>query len=814
MEEPMPYLIGFGENQALDPAIVGRKFSALAAAYRRGVKVPEAFAISTRAHGFFLATGSWLDGLKEKVTDSARRLGLDRGVSVRSSATLEDLANSSFAGQYRSFLEVDCVDDLLARIEECWRSAASEAVASYLKAICVEGGHGETPPLAVIVQRMVKSKIAGVAFSRHPLRAETDGVLIEAVRGHAEGLVSGRLSPCRAVVDGRLQVEVERGQRSNASLARETPWRQIASLLSKLESFYNGAALDMEWAVDPRGTLWLLQVRPITTLDQHETFPPQGPWTRRIADDLWADRLTPFLAEVMRTNAPRFDLSRISRLAGITPLEPTLTVINGYLYVNGDAIQRLIRLIPSPLRFKHLQSLLPAAVALADIPPPGRRELLRIGLRLCLLPLHEPAMIPFLCLRMAPRAIRGLRSAMGAGRIDPNAPAAALLESLKRNLETLALMQENNQWPYFHATFFTWLLRWIATEKLKQPGASFLDLIGRGGNNVTLTIESWFRAMARRISADPKLAARFTTDSPRQLAESVPDEICAELAAFLTQFGCRSRHRTLLVARWAEAPKEVLAILQSLVRSPQFDSPDQNHPAAAVPGPSTGIFFRPLLKLLAGLTRRFLDLREELRFNLDAVLFRIRLDLLALGRSLGVGEEIFFLSPREIERLVSAALLTPEAERLAARRRQQYLRAFEPSMFWVDGRPEFEVPEGGTLLRGIGTSPGRITGRAVIVSDPAAAGIRKGDIVVARHTDPGWTPIFSLIGGIVMEEGGLLNHCSIVARELGIPAVVGVSRATRTIPEGSQVTMEGSAGWIRIEEGEGRANPGLRRRSC
>jgi len=82
----------------------------------------------------------------------------------------------------------------------------------------------------------------------------------------------------------------------------------------------------------------------------------------------------------------------------------------------------------------------------------------------------------------------------------------------------------------------------------------------------------------------------------------------------------------------------------------------------------------------------------------------------------------------------------------------------------------------------------------------AAAKIRRGDIVVARHTDPGWTPILSVIGGIIMEEGGLLNHCSIVARELGIPSIVGVSRATQLIPEGVRVTIDGGAGMVRIEK--------------
>ncbi len=116
----------------------------------------------------------------------------------------------------------------------------------------------------------------------------------------------------------------------------------------------------------------------------------------------------------------------------------------------------------------------------------------------------------------------------------------------------------------------------------------------------------------------------------------------------------------------------------------------------------------------------------------------------------------------------------------------------------VDGRPVDEPAGAGNLLRGTGTSPGRKTGRARLVRDPTAAELAAGDILVAANTDPGWTPVLSVVHGVVVEEGGLLNHCSIIARELGIPAVVGVRRATRRIPDGATVTIDGDAGTVRI----------------
>ncbi|MCU0603925.1 MAG: PEP-utilizing enzyme [Desulfobacterales bacterium] len=794
----MAHIVGIEDPQALDPQVVGRKFAALARAARSGFAVPEAMAIATKAHAHFLATGSWPAGLRDEATSAARRLSAPLGVSIRSSATREDLAGQSFAGQYRSFLEVDGEPEVLRRVEECWQSGSSDTVRSYLQALNVQGCDTEPPLLAVIIQRMVNPAVAGVAFSRNPLHPERDEMVIEAVKGHAEGLVSGRRSPCRAYVqrDGRLSIEGEAP--AFRRISRKTPWMKIAGLLRRLEESYGEKALDIEWAVDHGRALWLLQVRPITTLAPADALPPKGTWTRKIADDLWADRLEPFMADVMLRHAPRFDLSRISRLVGIAAVQPALAVINGYLYVNCDGIRHVIAHIPPALRLRDLAGLLPADTCLSGIPPPPAWTLVRLCLGIIRLPLKEPGVIPWVCLRSARPATQRLRARLRPADGGGAPTAGGRLEQLKADLESLALIQANNQWPYFHATLFTWLLRWLAVERLGMDGAAFLGMLSRGADNVTIGIERWFRETALRVAADPNLKARFLSEPAARLALSLPADLQTELDAFLQRHGCRSRHRTLLIGRWAEAPDEVVGILQSLVRHPHGVQPDPQAAQAPRAERPAGIF-RLILKQLAGLTRRFLDLREDLRFLLDEALFRIRQDLLHIGRACGLGEAVFFLKLPEIEALVAGGLTAQEAASLSAQRRRRFQTPFDPGVFWVDGQPEYDFSAGGTVLRGIGTSPGRVTGRAVIVEEPAAAGIRRGDVVVARHTDPGWTPIFSMIGGIVMEEGGLLNHCSIVARELGVPSIVGVRRATRLIPAGARVTIDGGAGIVRIE---------------
>jgi pyruvate,water dikinase len=200
------------------------------------------------------------------------------------------------------------------------------------------------------------------------------------------------------------------------------------------------------------------------------------------------------------------------------------------------------------------------------------------------------------------------------------------------------------------------------------------------------------------------------------------------------------------------------------------------------------------------LTRRFLDLREDLRFLLDKSLYQIRLYLLKLGTQLGLGELALFLDISELRQMVKGRMSLVDARQISSKRLESFLKSTDIPAFYVDGQPVEVFDCDGGIIYGIGTSPGRVTGRARIVENPAKTNIQQGDIVVARNTDPGWTPILSSVGGMVMEEGGLLNHCSIVSRELGVPSIVGVSHATQTIPDGSLITIDGGLGVIQIEE--------------
>jgi pyruvate,water dikinase len=808
---------------------VGHKFSALARAFRAGFAVPRAVAISAEAHRYFLTHNRWPAGLLSDVAGTARELGLTEGLSIRSSGIREDLEQQSFAGLYRSFLAVIHEKDLKGCIEKCWKSAESENIQSYTRSVPPEDNK---LLMGVILQQMVPAAFAGVAFSRNPMHPSRDEMVIEAIEGLAQNFVSGHTSPHRALVDrhGNLTVVAPGEQSSsknknNALLLTESQWHSIADLVRQLEAFGDGVPLDIEWAIDDRNKLWLLQVRAITALNKEEPIVPAGIWTRKIANDLWADRLTPFLAYAMIKNAPHYDLSRILKFLGIPVVTPTMTVINGYLYVNIKSLIQVVAFIPQKFRIADLAGLFPPKFDLNKIPLPGLLKNLSVAIRCLFLPIREPGVIPFICLWLSLRHQKKINKRLGDLARLPDVTPRQALEKIMLALDTMAYIQITNQWPYSYATVFVWILRWLVVDILGLQYSDFLRLLSKGGNNITIDIEKKFREMSRNISSDAVLKTRFLNESSSRLATTLPAGFKDKFDAFLKIYGCRTPHRTLYVQRWAEAPETVIEILQSLLgHQHSLLSASDNDPSAGTGHLKTKdkqeFDHRPVtswddilkskrgrhrriarlgVRLILRLTLRFLDLREELRFLLDKVLYQIRKGLFVLGQQIGLGDMVLFLNQEELNQLVWGELSLNAAKSLAQDRHTSFSKSFDPSPFYIDGQPVDEFPIDAKILRGTGTSPGSVTGRARIVEDPARANLKKGDIIVARNADPGWTPVLSLVNGMVLEEGGLLNHCSIVARELGIPSIVGVRQATEKIPDGSLIMLDGGLGLVRLE---------------
>jgi len=694
----MKFLIQFDDARALDPGVVGRKFASLARASRLGFEVPSAAVVTTEAHRFFLSHRCWPEGLAAEVKAAGDMLGLRRGLSIRSSAVREDLEEQSFAGQYRSFLQVDNADDLQKKIEMCWLSAEQENVRSYLRAGERGKAAGEIPLMGVVLQRMVHAVAAGVAFGRNPLNPARDEIVIEGIGGSGESLVSGHVSPHRAFVggEGHLRIELPPDARPAACrsdcLLAESDWRRVAALLRRLEKSVGESPLDIEWAIDGDRTLWLLQYRRITTIEESALTAPPGTWTRRIVDDLWADRLTPFLADLMLQNEPHFNLYRVFKILGIPVVSPALAVINGYLYLNCACFRPVVARLPRRLRTADVRALFPHDGEVEAIAAPGASQLAATLLRALLLPVLQPEVNPLLCLWLARRRRAKIRRRLAGLQTMAGTTAVQCLNKVRRALEIFLQIQIWNQWPYGFAAFFTLMLRWLMVDCRGASHAAFLTRISRGGNNVTIEIERRFRDLAGKIRNDPELLQLFQTHDADTVLRLLPVRFKTELDRFLAHYGCRSRHRTLYIRRWAEAPQEVIGILQALAQR-QSNLVEVAGKISVVDG-SDRFSGRSLLSsVLLVMTRIFLDLREELRFLLDEALFEIRKALLEVGRFTGLGDAVLFLELAELEQLLADKTALEDMRKLSETRRCGFLQGGSASSFsWTAGRPRRSSP--------------------------------------------------------------------------------------------------------------------------
>jgi rifampicin phosphotransferase len=798
------YLVRFEDDIALDPSVVGHKFASLARATRSGFDVPSAVAIRVEAHDDYRRNKDWPEGLQGEIRDAAKKMILSRGVSVRSSSTLEDLEGKSFAGQYDTYLDIRDEDDLKDKVEKCWESAASHLVFDYLDDPSIRDE--EAPRMSVMIQKMVHAKAAGVAFSRNPMYPLRNEVVAEGVPGLGEKLVSGHVTPYRVFVRNNRILKDETTFKTSSSghvILENLNWREIAQLAGKAEANAGGKPQDIEWAIDGNDKLWLLQSRPITTIRDVDLKAPPGTWTRKIAEDLWADRLTPFLADAMTKNTPRFDLSRNAEFLRIPVIRPSLSVINGFLYVNCEGLKKVLTLIPQKFRINELRALFPPGFEIDSIMSPSVTKLFGLAVRALCLGVVQPQGNPLFCRHLSRINLKKLQNHLNRIESLPHLTAAQALRKTDESLECLALLQEKNQWPYLYATLFTWALRWVVKDMGGLAYSDFLHLLSANTDNITTEIEREMRQLSETLRNDKMFLDSFLNQPPEKVVGTLPPPLQEKFDIFLQKYGCRSRHRTLYLKRWKEAPEEVLGMMATLLRSPMkgglANTTNPSDPVTIIRQKLSWclrLLLRPLLKF----TCDFLNLREDLRFFLDKILYRIRQSVMTLGKHSGLGEDVLFLTQSELEQVVERKMDFDAAKGLARNRRDAFLEQSDVYTFYIDGRPMDELPSNAKIIHGTGTSPGRATGRARIVEDPTQHNIQKGDILVAKNTDPGWTPILRIVSGIVVEEGGILNHCSIVARELGIPAVVGVRQATKKIPENTSITIDGGFGAVQMAE--------------
>jgi phosphohistidine swiveling domain-containing protein len=766
--------------------------------------------------------------------------------AVRSSAIAEDTDSASFAGQYETTLGVNAAG-VPEAVLRSWSSMFSERAVRYRE----ERGATDDR-MAVVVQLLLRPSTAGVCFTIDPVSGD-NRIVINANYGLGESVAGGYATPDTYVVDGddfspvsklagdkktqivagELGVETTDVPADKQSAFCLSPAQvgEVAKLAAAVEARH-GQPVDIEWAYE-EGTLFLLQARPITSRSAASVGPPPD-W--KPANNTQIDERYPLysngnISEVMpgcvsplswdhtgRLIEHAFR-SQLGALGAIDPAADEAEVLGFFFhrpYVNVslllEAAARTPGMTPDTVREEFIgkpETTTPA-IAAADFLPHRAPRLWRV-VRTVLS--HS---------RQLTARIEGCRRVADADALQVNeqwladASDEALLEMVRMS-EELGVPSVVHVWASTLASVaFTQLRRRTASWLGDEDGALASELVTGIDNLPSAEPALELHALSERIAGSKKLAALFRSeaDDGAILDALRGDPLHVDFEDFLRRYG----HRGVAEAElnrpcWREDPAQLVSLIRNNLRPRAVTPIDvtarqrRAHREALNRLEPLSWWRRKWLTLLVHRARAGFLNRETMKDLVIRRLDRSRVVYRELNRRLvargltSSPDDIFFLLWSEVKALADSTRDKDDiAEVIEARRRDyRWSRQVEVPKL-QEGTPRTldaaDTPDG-LELDGMGVSPGRVTGVARVVTDPrSGAHIEPGEILVAPVTDVAWTPLFAQAAGLVVEVGGLLSHGSIVAREYGVPAVVGVAGATKTIRTGDRITLDGATGRV------------------
>ena len=798
-------------------------------------------------------------GIDAAVRAAYAALGPDSAVAVRSSATAEDLPFASFAGQQDTFLNVVGADAVLAAVRQCWASLWTDRAVTY-RAVQGIGPSAVSLAVVVqrMVDAAVAGVLFTanpVTGRRHEAVIDASPGLGEAVVSGAvnpdhfvlDG-ATGRVLE-RRIGDKGLVIRAlpgggtERVAQPGAGSAPSLDDAQLAALelLGRRAEVHFGSPQDLEWAIGQDGAVWLTQSRPITTLYPMPDKPPSGPGLRVYLCFSLAQGLTRPLTP-MGLAGIRLIASSVAR-AALFPVPAPRDGPSPY----AEAGQRIFFDLTPVVRSKTGRAIVPrvfdimearSAVVLRQLFTDPRFSVVSTSpwrLLRHVAPVAARARVPETLIRALMRPEEALRRADRVGeqlRASLTVPAGAT--ALQR-LDHVERILGRNVFPVVPALLplpaLGFALLAAAGKLAGSPGNGALQDVLRGlPNNVTTEMDLDLWRLAAAIRNDPASAAVFAEAALPEMARryragELPGVAQSGLSGFLSRYGQRAvAEIDLGMPRWSDDPTHILGVLANYLRvedpalapDRQFDKAAREAEAqverlVAAAGQRSrlrGTLVRAALKR----TRMFAGLRELPKYHLVEALGAVRQQLAAVGAELAAAgaidaaDDIFFLDLTEAHVGLRGAALQGVVQQRREAYQAELGRRHIPRVLLSDGTEPEAVQTGAVgpagsggppgVLSGTPASAGTVTARARVILDPQGAHLEPGEILVAPSTDPGWTPLFLTAGGLVMEMGGPNSHGAVVAREYGIPAVVGVPDATSRIATGHNVTVDGAAGTV------------------
>lgn len=840
---PEPFIIQL--QDCTDPALVGGKAAGLGALIRAGFRVPP---------GFCLTTAAYHDALREIGFDAARRwqqalatTGFDRDRllsdcrqailsaaiapsmlhalrnelahqsaahwAVRSSATDEDTAHATYAGIYKTVLGVPA-DGLDAAILDCWASLWTTTVLAYHERV----RSSQMSAMAVVLQPMLAPQSAGVAYSRHPVTGRSDVVVINAVQGLAEPLVSGQAIPDQIVVQtgGMLQI-VERhladADRSQPVLSDPDALllaEQTRAIEQKL-----GHPVDIEWALTD-GTLWFLQARAIPPMRSTAVLTePMCVWSRANFKETMPDLPSPLGLSFLQEFMDRA-IVRHYRTLGCTmpPGLSSVRVIRGRPYINVSLFQFFMAQLggdPDSITDQMGGELHPLPVRPPRLP---LWRLLPAGLWMEW-QMRRAALV-------APRWFADIKRIAGEHMLESarTLPPEELLVRLDRL--SRQLYERDLTFPAVGGVSQgLYLLRLLLERRLGREGHALLNASLQGRSQV-ISAQQIFRLMelAKTARQEPSARAFFLAEpwDPSLFRDRLTGTACLRgFDEYLDDYGHRAIGESdMMSPRFVEMPDYLLEIIRAHLQRPPAKSVseirrEQNATSAAALQRIRAacgwrvhewLFFRWCHTRLA----RYLALRETNRHALMHFSMASRRLLLLMGQHfagrllLAAPDDIFFLTSdeiREIARDHRRDWRGLVAARRAERERNAPLEAPD-TIVGTGPAAQSEASDSSRALTGLPISPGCVDGIARLIRSPDdRARVKRGDILVVPVIDPGMAPLFGLAAGVVAEMGGTLSHGAIIVREYGLPAVANVAGIMRRVRDGERIVVDAERGEVR-----------------
>jgi len=759
----------------------GEKTQGIKFLLKRGFFIPKTWICSTKAYMEFLLGNSSLAQLLENEIES--KLDLNKNYAIRSSANLEDLPFHSFAGQFKTILNVKGKKNIIAAINEVWKSATTDSIRNYAKKSNLSL---KNIKIDVIIQEMVKAKTSGVVFTKNPIDGK-DEIIIEAIVGLGDTLVQDGVNPYRGVYKW--------GRWIKKPAIPDLPENILEKILIESKKLENeqGQPINLEWSYDGKSLFWL-QIRKITTLNEVNIY------SNKMAKEFLPGTIKPLVWSINIPVVCGAWIRLLSEVINDLNIKPEDLAKQFYYraYFNMGLIGQVLDQFGVP------KESIERIMGYGKNAP--KKPFLKPGPKMLM---HLPKLLIF-CLdkiffsrKMSQFIKLDSKNVKNICKDD---------KEIINPSETIKIIQQllnyNRKAAYFVivSQLLSAVLNRFLTIMLKKEGKIIQDLDFSSSFNRDINLNpaiSKLHQKYSKLSKNEKEAFEYYIKNGLEPPKTFRlIGLIKDFNKFLLNFGHLSdQGNDFSRVTWKENPSLVFELIIHHGNIHNFHKTHRRRNKRNVLGLISNFLYNK--------TKQSLEDKERIGFiyTRNYGLFRkYFLDLSKFFRINGYYgeiEDIFFLTFDEVKMIVKEGTFPDELNSKLARRKEEITNLDDtelPEVIFGDSPPipikrNFEVRN----LSGISASIGYHTGNSCVVEGVHDfSKVNNGDVVIVPFSDISWTPIFTKAGAVISESGGILSHSAIITREYKIPCVVGVQGACK-LGDGKTIHVDGYLGKITVE---------------